>query len=321
MLRISSPCGESSPGAGEVQKIGKSRPGEPGGFFEMHFSRRNLHDLVTVHTGYIDFLGGTDGLTATGTNIFASAAELLSLGGIVRVVPGAADGQLVAPMLGGTEGFQSGGRLSDRVANFGVVVNQKTSLFGFFLETLVMVGIAPAGILDAVQLAVVMDHFMNQGGDGVRYGTVQAFGTQVDFIKRPLTLDIRPYLFPDEVTIDLGAGLDGDNRFWKCIIKILFVQNVKGFFEKFCCLTDGHDVDLLFVSVNSNGELPTTVPAGTVSTGCRPVLVRWEGEGRSPYPMTLRIIVRTLSKAFNLVLALWRSAYCQLRVTSSPPSG
>ena len=103
----------------------------------------------------MDILGGTDGLTTAGANILAGAAGLLLLRGIVWIISGAADGQLISPMLGGTEGFQRRGRLGDRVTNFGVIVNQQAPLFGFFLEAFVVVGIATTGVLNTVQLTKV----------------------------------------------------------------------------------------------------------------------------------------------------------------------
>ena len=116
----------------------------------MAYSTCNLHLLGALHTEDTDLFRGTDGLTTAGTGILAGAAGLLLSGGIVREVQSTGDSQLVSPTLGGTEGFECRGRLSDGVSNFGVIVNQKVPLFSFLFEALVMVGIAPAGVLNAV---------------------------------------------------------------------------------------------------------------------------------------------------------------------------
>lgn len=112
-----------------------------------------------------------------------------------------------------------------------------------------------------------MDHFMNQGGDGIRNGTVQTFCAQVDLIKGTLALSILPDLLRGKMTVDLGAGLDGDNGLWKCIFKIFFVQNIKRILQEFRGLADGHGGYLLFVSdrkelakiQRNGGRLPHTL--------------------------------------------------------------
>ena len=40
-------------------------------------------------------------------------------------------------------------------------------------------------------------------------------------------LGILPDLLRGKMAVRLGAGLDGDNGFWKCIFKIFLVQNIK----------------------------------------------------------------------------------------------
>lgn len=127
----------------------KSRPGVSRAAFET-YSTCNLHLLGALHAEDTDLFRGTDGLTTAGTGILAGAAGLLLSGGIVREVQSTGDSQLVSPTLGGTEGFERWGWLGDGVSDLGIIVNQEAPLFGFLFEALVMVGIAPAGVLNAV---------------------------------------------------------------------------------------------------------------------------------------------------------------------------
>ena len=58
---------------------------------------------------------------------------------------------------------------------------------------------------------------MDQGGDGICNGAVQALRAQVYLIKGALALGILPDLLRSKVAVRLGAGLDGDNGFWNSL--------------------------------------------------------------------------------------------------------
>ena len=116
-----------------------------GARLEVHFSTCHLHLLGTVHTEDVYVLRCSDALTATGANIFPGAAGLLGFRVISTELTGAADCQLVSPLLGGTETLESGGRLSDRKAYLLIIVNEQSPLFRLLLEPLVMVCTAPVG--------------------------------------------------------------------------------------------------------------------------------------------------------------------------------
>lgn len=103
---------------------------------------------------------------------------------------------------------------------------------------------------------------MDQGGDGICNGAVQALRAQVYLIKGALALGILPDLLRSKVAVRLGAGLDGDNGFWKCIFKIFLVQNIKRILQEFCGLADCHGGYLLFVSVGSRGSFPRPPEGG-----------------------------------------------------------
>lgn len=207
---------------------------------EVYFSTCYFHLLGAIHTQNIYFLGGPDGLTATGTHIFPGTAGLLGLGVCPAELTRPGNRQLVSPFLSGTELFESGAGLGDGKANFLVVVDKQAPLLGFFLESLIMIGAAPAGILDVIDLTVVVDHFMDQGGDGRGNRAIQTLGPNIDFMVSSFVLGILPDLPGGEVTIGTGAGLDSDNGPCKCISKILFVQSIEGIFEKFGGLADSH---------------------------------------------------------------------------------
>lgn len=128
---------------------GKSRPGMSRAAF-VAYSTCDLHLLNTLHAEDTDLFRGANGLTTTRANILAGTAGLLLPGRIIREVQNTGDSQLVSPTLGGTEGLERWGWLCDGMADFGIIVNQEAPLLGFLLEALVMVGIAPAGVLNTV---------------------------------------------------------------------------------------------------------------------------------------------------------------------------
>ena len=90
----------------------------------------HLFEAVHAHHAHdVDLLRGLDGLTTAGADVLAGTAGLLGLRlFIVTEGSGAGDGQLIAPMLGGTKGPEDGGWLDDGVANLGGIVNQQAPL-------------------------------------------------------------------------------------------------------------------------------------------------------------------------------------------------
>lgn len=161
----------------------------------------SYHVNGTVRTDDIYDFGCPDRLTATGADIFPGTAGFLRLRLFPAHAAGANDCQLVSPVLGRTEGLERRGRLGYRPSNFGVIVNAQAALFGLLLEALIVVGIPPAGILNTVQMAPVMHHFMKQGRYGTCYGPVKSFRTQVDFMGRGFTLTVCPHFADREVPV------------------------------------------------------------------------------------------------------------------------
>lgn len=164
---------------------------------------------ITAHD--IHFTGSADGETTVRAGILTGTGGLFGGGVLTAHTTGTGDSQLVAPVLRGTEGAQGFGGLSDAPADTLVIVDGQAALFAFLFEPLIMVGAAPAGVLDIVDLTVVVDHFMNKGSDGIRNGAVQGFSGDIDFMVGLLTLIIPPDFRTGEVPIGAGAGLDGNN--------------------------------------------------------------------------------------------------------------
>ena len=79
------------------------------------------------------------------------------------------------------------------------------------LEALVVIGVASACVLDAVDVAVVMHHLVKQRCADVFNGSCERTGSDVDFIaaagdRNPSVVSHR------EVPIRSWGGLDGDGR-------------------------------------------------------------------------------------------------------------
>lgn len=164
---------------------------------------------ITAHD--IHFTGSAYGETTARAGIFTGTGGLFGGRALTAHTTGTGDSQLIAPVLRGTEGAQDLCGLGDTPANTLVVVDGQAALFGLLFETLIMIGTAPAGVLDIVDLTVVMDHFMDKGSDGIRNGAVQGFSGDIDFMVGLLTLVIPPDFRTGEVPIGAGGGLDGNN--------------------------------------------------------------------------------------------------------------
>lgn len=72
--------------------------------------------------------------------------------------------------------------LSDGPAVFFVMAHCQTMALGNLLEAFVVVGIASAGVLDAIDMAVVMHHLVKQRRTDIFNGSCERTGSDVDFI-------------------------------------------------------------------------------------------------------------------------------------------
>ena len=117
-------------------------------------------------------------------------------------------------------------RRGQRPAVFLVMLHDKAVTLGNLFEALVMVGVASAGILDSVDVAVVMDHLMQKRGADVFNRTGKRPCSDVDFVT--VAGNRYPSIIPHrEMPVGAGRGLYRDGRSYKCIFKIVVVQEVK----------------------------------------------------------------------------------------------
>ena len=177
------------------------------------------HLLVAVHTGDVDGLGCPDTHAAAGTHILAAAA-LAGRGGGSCTVMGSRSGDLEAAVLVAVQQdvgqvvlqnhFQklvAGSGVRPSVL-LGVGDNQATG-FGGIPELAVVVGVAPAAILNPVDMVVVVNHLMQQRCGDLLNGAGQGSGSDVDFVGAAKFG--HPSVLPEgEVAVCLGGGLDGD---------------------------------------------------------------------------------------------------------------
>ena len=99
----------------------------------------------------------------------------------------------------------------DRPAVFVMVIHNQAVGLCAVTETTVMVSAASGAILDPVHIAVVMHHFMKQGGCDFLDGPCQSTGTDVDLVSGTLFAD-PSVITKGEVAIGLGSRLDGYGR-------------------------------------------------------------------------------------------------------------
>lgn len=105
------------------------------------------------------------------------------------------------------EQLVSGGGV--RPSIFVAVFYAQATLFRSNLEPLVVVGVAPTAILDAVDVVVVMHHFVKQSGAHALNRTGKGTCADVDFVAHAVLAD--PCVIPEgEMAVGLGRGLDGD---------------------------------------------------------------------------------------------------------------
>ena len=72
--------------------------------------------------------------------------------------------------------------MGNRPALFGVVVNEKSTVFCNFLESLVVVGAVSAGVFDLMEVAVVVNHFVKQSRADMFDGSGKGSGSDIDFV-------------------------------------------------------------------------------------------------------------------------------------------
>ena len=101
--------------------------------------------------------------------------------------------------------------LSDGPAVFFVMAHCQTMALGNLLEAFVVVGIASAGVLDAIDMAVVMHHLVKQRCTDVFNGSCERTGPDIDFIAA--SRDRYPSVISHrEVSICSWRGLNSDGR-------------------------------------------------------------------------------------------------------------
>ena len=94
---------------------------------------------------------------------------------------------------------------------FVAVLHYQAVGFGGGFEAAIVVGVAPAAILYAVLVVVIMYHFVKQGRSYVLDGPGQCPGSYVDFVGAAQLGN--PGIFPQgEMAVGAGRGLNGDRR-------------------------------------------------------------------------------------------------------------
>ena len=98
------------------------------------------------------------------------------------------------------------------------------------LEALIVVGIASARVLDAIDMAVVMNHFVQERSADVLDGPCQCSCADVYLVAIPC--NGYPSVIPcGEMPVGAGCGLNCDGWSYKCTFKIVLVEQVKELVE------------------------------------------------------------------------------------------
>ena len=80
-----------------------------------------------------------------------------------------------------------------------------------YLKAFVVIGIAPASVLDAVLVAVQVDHFVEQSSGYVLYRPRQCSSSDIQLMRS--SKFGKPGVFTErEMPISSGRGLNGDGR-------------------------------------------------------------------------------------------------------------
>ena len=94
---------------------------------------------------------------------------------------------------------------------FVAVLHYQAVGFGGGFEAAIMVGVAPAAILHAVLVVVVVNHFVKQGRGHVLDRPGQCPGSYVNFVGAAQLGN--PGIFPQgEMAVGAGRGLNGNRR-------------------------------------------------------------------------------------------------------------
>ena len=89
--------------------------------------------------------------------------------------------------------------------------NDQTTLFGGFLESLVVVSVASTAILNAIDVVEIMNHFVEKRCHHIFDWSCERSCTDVDFVCAA-QLGNPSVAIQGEVPIRLGGALDGDGR-------------------------------------------------------------------------------------------------------------
>lgn len=176
--------------------------------------------FIAVQASHIDIAGGSDDHTAARANILAGAGLAGSHCAKIRSAVSACSRDLETAELVpiqknvGQVVFQN--HFQKLVAGFGdrpavlvMVIDNQTVGFGCRLELAVVVGVASAAILNAVNVVPVVNHFMQKGGGNLFNGSGQRSRSDVDFMGA--TQRGNPGVLPQrEMAIGFWRGLDGD---------------------------------------------------------------------------------------------------------------
>ena len=165
-------------------------------------------------------LGSPNTVPAAGADIFPTAARLRrERWGIavrscscnryaVELIAGDED---IAQIVFEHKGQQLVVWLSDGPAVFFVMAYRQAMTLGNLLEAFVVVGIASARVLDAVDMAVVMHHLVEQRCTDIFNGSCERSSSDVDFIAA--SRDRYPSVISHrEVSICSWRGLNSDGR-------------------------------------------------------------------------------------------------------------
>ena len=168
----------------------------------------------------MDALSGPNTVPAAGTDIFPTAARLRRERWGVAVCSCSCNRYAVEFIAGDEditqivfehEGQQLVVWLSDGPAVFFVMAHCQTMALGNLLEAFVVVGIASARVLDAVDMAIVMHHLVKQRRTDIFDRSCKRTGSNVDFIAA--AGDGYPSIISHrEVSICTWRGLNSDGR-------------------------------------------------------------------------------------------------------------
>lgn len=133
----------------------------------------------------------------------------------------------------------------DRPAVGVMVFDVQPSCLGTVLEVLVVVGVASACVLDALDEVVIVTHLMQEGCNNFFDRAVESSCTDVDFMCAVLLGD--PCAIGEgEVSVCFGGALNGDCRTGQLVVEVSVIETVEDLVEVACDAVVGgeffHDV-------------------------------------------------------------------------------